>query len=63
MMTMEQMVEMMKTNPKAAQEVGGTYHDAVTSDMSTEGKLPTAQMPKGTDPSPFAMGPMSPSQR
>jgi hypothetical protein len=62
-MTMEQMVEMMKTNPKAVQEAGGTYSDNVANDMNTESKLPTAQMPKGADPSPFAMGPMAPSQR
>lgn len=38
----------------------GTYVDAVDQ-VPTENRLPTAQMPQATDPSPFSLGPMSPA--
>lgn len=34
----------------------GKYEDKVASDTATEGKLPYASLPKGTDPSPFSIG-------
>jgi len=36
----------------------GTYKDA-TKDVPTEQRLPTSEMPKGTDPDPFKVGPMT----
>jgi len=35
----------------------GTYKDG-TDSVSVDDRLPTAQMPKGTDPSPFTLGPI-----
>lgn len=34
----------------------GKYEDKVAADTSTEGKLPYASLPKGTDPTPFTIG-------
>jgi len=36
----------------------GKYKDA-TKDVPTDQRLPTSQMPQGTDPSPFKVGPMT----
>jgi len=36
----------------------GKYQDKITP-IATEERLPTTQMPKGADPSPFVLGPMS----
>ena len=36
----------------------GTYKDNIV-DVPVEDRLPTAQMPKAPDPSPFKVGPMS----
>jgi len=36
----------------------GTYKDNIVS-VPTDDRLPTAQMPKAPDPSPFTLGPMS----
>ena len=36
----------------------GTYKDNIAP-VSTDDRLPTAQMPKASDPNPFALGPMS----
>ncbi len=41
----------------------GEYKDATSEETDTEAKLPFAQLPKGTDPDPFTLGPTSPSQR
>jgi hypothetical protein len=36
----------------------GTYKDNITP-VPTDDRLPTANMPKAPDPSPFALGPMA----
>jgi len=55
----------METDPNGAVEgaTGGKYKDAVTDDTNTDGKLPTTNMPKAADPSPFTLGPTSSGQR
>jgi hypothetical protein len=40
----------------------GVYSDAVEK-MAEDDKLPTGQMPKAPDPSPFTLGPLSPGGR
>ena len=40
----------------------GEYHDDAESVPEAD-KLQESQMPKGTDPSPFKLGPMSPGGR
>lgn len=46
-------------DPTAAYDAAhGTYHDRVP-DMPEDDRLPSGQMPKGPDPSPFVLGPMT----
>ena len=40
----------------------GTYQSVIPS-VPLEDLLPTAQLPKGADPSPFTMGPMTSGER
>lgn len=40
----------------------GTYRDGVDS-PSPETRLPTVSMPKGPDPSPFSIGPLTGGER
>lgn len=40
----------------------GTYADNIAP-VPTDDRLPTAQMPKAPDPSPFTLGPMAPGGR
>lgn len=40
----------------------GTYSDSIPA-VPTENRLPQAQLPKATDPSPFNLGPMTPGER
>ena len=47
------------STPNEAKDAScGTYEDSVAK-MPLEEKLPSAQMPKAPDPSPFKLGPMS----
>lgn len=57
------MSKQMETDPAAAMDKGGSYSDAVAEETNVEGKLATANMPKASDPSPFAMGPLTTGQR
>lgn len=40
----------------------GKYKDRAN-DLPEDGKLPTGNMPKAPDPSPFALGPTAPGGR
>lgn len=46
----------------AAAAKKGMYNDAAAS-LSVEERLPMNQMPKGRDPMPFNLGPMSSGER
>ena len=41
----------------------GIYKDAVDAEPIEGARLPTDQMPKATDPSPFSLGPMAAGDR
>ena len=57
-LNLEAMAKKSEMDPAGALEhAGGVYKDAVTADTNQEAKLGTASMPKGTDPSPFTLGP------
>jgi len=51
-----------KSVPEEYDKIYGTSHDPVE-DVPTDDKLPTANMPKAPDPSPFTLGPVSPGGR
>lgn len=51
-----------KAFPTPNDAYGQPYKDNVEA-MPMEQKLPLQQMPKGADPSPFKLGPMSPGGR
>lgn len=51
-----------KTVDEAEKAEKGTYADNIET-VNTDDRLPTAQMPKGTDPDPFNLGPQAPGGR